>query len=91
MPPLKGTKESLSCVQRFLYLVSSSVNVSIVRSTWLDPLWTALAYPKAWKAAVGMGVGTPVFTAVVSIMGNRGKQSKCPSADEWKTEGGTIH
>ena len=29
MPPLKGTEASLSYVQCFLYLVSSSINVSI--------------------------------------------------------------
>ena len=36
MPPLKGTEESLSCVQCFLYLVSSSINVSIFHSIGRD-------------------------------------------------------
>ena len=36
VPTLKGTEGSLSCVQCFLYLVSSSINVSIFHTTWLD-------------------------------------------------------
>ena len=40
VPTLKGTEESLSCVQCFLYLVSSSKNVSSFHSTWLDTFWT---------------------------------------------------
>ena len=35
-PTLKGTEASSSYVQCFLYLVSSSVNVSIFRISWLD-------------------------------------------------------
>ena len=35
-PTLKGTEVSLSSVQCFLYLVSSSVDFSILHSTWLD-------------------------------------------------------
>ena len=44
VPTLKGTEASLSCVQCSLYLVSSSVNVSIFHSTWLDTFWTDLIY-----------------------------------------------
>ena len=44
VPTLKGTEESLSYVQCFLYLVSSSVNGSIFYITWLDPVWTNLIY-----------------------------------------------
>ena len=44
MPTLKGTEVSLSCVQRFLYFVSSSINVSIFHSAWLDAFWMDLAY-----------------------------------------------
>ena len=40
VPTLKGTEVSLSYVQSFLYLVSSSINVSILHITWLDTLWT---------------------------------------------------
>ena len=40
VPTLKGTKASLSYVQCFLFLVLSSVNVSIFHSAWLDTLWT---------------------------------------------------
>ena len=36
---LKGTEMSLSCVQCLLYLVSSSINVSIFHMTWLDTFW----------------------------------------------------
>ena len=43
-PALKGTEASLSCVQYFLYLVSSSINVSIFHITWLDTSWTNLVY-----------------------------------------------
>ena len=39
MPTLKGTEVSLSYVQCFLYLVSSSVNVSVFHITWLDAFW----------------------------------------------------
>ena len=42
MPALKGTEASLSYVQCFLYLVSSSTNVSIIHITWLDTFWTDL-------------------------------------------------
>ena len=42
VPTLKGTEASLSHVQCFLYLVSSSINVSIFHFTWLDTFWTGL-------------------------------------------------
>ena len=45
VPTLKGTEASLSCVQCFLYLVSSSINVSIFPIIWLDTFWTDLIYP----------------------------------------------
>ena len=44
VPALKGTEAPLSDVQRFLYLVSSSINVFIFRITRLDTFWTALCY-----------------------------------------------
>ena len=44
VPTLKGTEASLSYVQCFLYLVSSSINVSIFLSTWMDTFWTDLLY-----------------------------------------------
>ena len=46
VPTLKGTEESLSYVQCFLYLVSSSVNVSIFHITWLDMFWTDLVFTR---------------------------------------------
>ena len=39
---LKGTEASLSCVQCFLCLVSSSVKASIFHIAWLDIFWTDL-------------------------------------------------
>ena len=44
LPTLKGTEESLSYVECFLYLVSSSINVSIFHIVWLDTFWTDLVY-----------------------------------------------
>ena len=38
---LKGTEASLSYVQCFFYLVSSSINISILYITWLDTSWTS--------------------------------------------------
>ena len=46
VPTLKGTKASLSYVQRFLCLVSSSINVSPFLRTWLDTLWTDLIHER---------------------------------------------
>ena len=42
MPTLRGTEASLSYVQCFLYLVSSSINVSIFHSPRLDVFLTDL-------------------------------------------------
>ena len=42
VPSLKATEASLSYVQCFLYLVSSSINVSIFHITGLDIFWTDL-------------------------------------------------
>ena len=44
MPPLKGTEASLFYVQCVLYLVSSSVNVSVFHIAWLDTFWKDLTY-----------------------------------------------
>ena len=44
VPTLKGTEALLSYVQCFLYLVSSSISVSIFHITWLDTFWTDLIY-----------------------------------------------
>ena len=44
VPTLKGTEVSLSYVQCFLYLVPSSINVSIFHITWLNTFWTGLIY-----------------------------------------------
>ena len=45
VPTLKGSEVSLSYVQYFLYLVSSSINVSLFHITWLDTFWTDLVFP----------------------------------------------
>ena len=42
MPTLKGNEASLSYVQCFWGLVSSSISVSIFHSAWLDNFWTGL-------------------------------------------------
>ena len=42
MPTLKVTEASLSYVQCTLYLVSSSINVSVFKSTRPDTFWTDL-------------------------------------------------
>ena len=42
VPTLKGTKAWVAYVQCLLYLVSSSTNVSIFHSTWMDTFWTDL-------------------------------------------------
>ena len=40
VPTLKGTEVSLSYIQCFLYLISSSINVSTFHNTWMDTFWT---------------------------------------------------
>ena len=47
VPPLRGTEASLSYVQCFLSLVSSSTKVSSFHSTWLDTFWTDLVLLKS--------------------------------------------
>ena len=42
VPTLKGTEASLSYIQCFLHLVSSSVNVYVFLITWLGNFWTDL-------------------------------------------------
>ena len=42
VPTLKGTEAPLSYVQCFLYLVSSSINVSIFHIIWHGTFWTDL-------------------------------------------------
>ena len=44
VPTLKGTAISLSFIQCFLYLASSSINVSIFHGAQLDTFWTDLVY-----------------------------------------------
>ena len=52
---LKGTKALLPCVQCSLYVVSSSINAFIFRTTWLDTFWIDLGYLVSAKA-VTIGV-----------------------------------
>ena len=47
----KGTEVSLSCVQCFLYLVSSSVSVPIFCIVWLDTFWANLVYSLFWSGS----------------------------------------
>ena len=46
VPTLVGTEASLSYVQCSLYLVSSSVSVSVFHSTWMGTFWTYLERKK---------------------------------------------
>ena len=69
----KETEVSLSYVQCFLYLISSSVNVSILDSTWLDTFWTDLIYQNNWKQALeqiqgGAKVGLQLFVWKIVII-----------------------
>ena len=43
------TEASLPCVQCFLHLVSSSINISVFHSTWLDTFWTDLIFHFEFK------------------------------------------
>ena len=49
VPTLKGTEASLSYVQCFLCLVSSSINVSVFHITWLDTFWEDLICQKKYS------------------------------------------
>ena len=62
---LKGTEASLSYVQCFLYIVLSSVNVSIFHITWLDAFWTDLIYPRKIKTYMHTKTCRWVFTAAL--------------------------
>ena len=46
VPTWQGTEAPLSYVQCFLYLVSSSIYVSIFHIIWLDTCWTELVYKR---------------------------------------------
>ena len=50
VPTLKETEVSLSCIQCFLYLVSSSINVSIFHIACLDTLWIDLVHQQGSRA-----------------------------------------
>ena len=52
VPTLKRTEVSLSYIQCFLHLVSSSINVSVFHTAWLDTFWTDLVFAP-WCACVG--------------------------------------
>ena len=56
VPTLKGTEASLSFVQCFLYLVSSSINVSIFHITWLDTFWVDLVYSSSFLSLLKYSV-----------------------------------
>ena len=49
VPNLKETEASLSYVQCFLYLVSSSISVCSFHITWLDTFWKDLLYFQHFK------------------------------------------
>ena len=60
MPIWKGTEVSLSYVQCFLYLVSSSINVSVFHIAWLGIFWTdrvCIAHRHRQQCGEGQGGG----------------------------------
>ena len=80
MPTLKGTEASLSYVQRFLYLVSSSVNVSLFHIAWLDTFrtdcvcalaeWSCIRCYRLLKISIKslVLVGLPMLPSVTSCV-----------------------
>ena len=65
MLTLNGTEVSLSYIQCFLYLVSSSINVSIFHITWLDTFWTDCVHlENQWK---GLDVQDSLFQCLTSL------------------------
>ena len=50
MPTLKGSEEALFYIQCFLYLVSSSINVSVFHITWLDTFWKDLIHSEKFES-----------------------------------------
>ena len=63
MPILKETEMSLSYIQCFLYLVSSSINVSIFHIMWVDTFWTG-QYTHM-HTVLGMVVPSVLFFTVI--------------------------
>ena len=82
VPISKGTEVSLSYVQCFLYLVSSSINVSIFHITWLDTFWRGQCL--SWTQEEGernksLGNTECAWLAIASIFkacGMRNKRGK---------------
>ena len=76
VPTMKGTEVSLSYVQCFLYLLSSSINVSIFHVTWMDTFGTDLIIHKIckewgmkkrvlWKQTCWVLEGLQVFSLIL--------------------------
>ena len=67
MPPLKGTQRGV-IVLYTMFLVSSSINVSIFHSTWLDTFWTDLVLPagdtEVWLSFQNVNVLIHIFSGV---------------------------
>ena len=97
VPTLKGTR-SLSYVQCFLYLVSSSINVSIFYITWLDTFWRDLTYsvmvnfmglldwdtrsPDIWSNMI-LNISVRLFLPEISFWIYRLKKADCPPQCGW--------
>ena len=73
VPTLKGTEVLLSYIQCFLYLVSSSVNVSIFHITWLDAFWICPLYI---GFCIIHGLRHPLVTLEYILFGQRGTAIK---------------
>ena len=66
-----------------MFLVSSSINVSLFHITWLDTFWTDLIYQKEMKQVPWTDSCTSMFIVASFTIANTQKQSKCLPMDEW--------
>ena len=76
VPTWKWTEASLSCVQCFLYLVSSSVNVSVSHSTWLDTFWTDLVWGSMVQSINVLKLDNAQVEMTKTHKGIKGKREK---------------
>ena len=82
VPTLQGTEASMSYVRCFLYLVSSSTNVSISHITWLDTFWTDLIYIPPYFLL--FSVSTYYFSALQLMPGIPCRAPRCCSLHFWR-------
>ena len=68
VPTLKGSEASLSYAQCFLYLVSSSIHVSIFHVTWLDTFWTDLVLQRTLPRYLSSEITYKRTVSICSIL-----------------------